>query len=80
MTLAQLSALAKRYLHTEERRDYRAAQICATLANCHRDPKKHKPFTPENFMPQQKKKQTPKQMLHTVRLLNAAFGGSVNHG
>jgi hypothetical protein len=37
---------------------YNAAMICASLYNCHRDPKSHPdPFTPDDFLP---RIQTPK--------------------
>ena len=32
---------------------YNSAMICASLYNCHRDPKSHpEPFTPDDFLPQ----------------------------
>jgi hypothetical protein len=35
----------------EERADWRAGMVAATIANAHRDPKKHAPFRPADFMP-----------------------------
>jgi len=43
-----------------------------------RDPKKTKAYTPADFMPGAKtKSQTPEQMLATVKIMNAAYGGNI---
>ena len=81
--MRQLDELIKRHLAKQEREDFRAGIVCATLANINRDSKKQrKPFTPFDFMPtskgkKPKKKQTPKQMLQVVKMINAAHGGKV---
>jgi hypothetical protein len=78
LTLAQFLALARRYAADQERQDYRTGLICSLIANIHRNPKKRsQPFSPDDFMPGKHNKpiQTPGQKLHTVKLLNAAFGG-----
>ena len=65
----------------QERNDFHAGLICATLANIHRDTKKQrKPYVPADFMPtgerkKPNKKQTAEQMLHMVKMINAAYGG-----
>ena len=84
--------LAKRHIEAEKaeinleeakikRSDQQAALICCVLANINRDKKKKpKPFTVDDFMPKlvgKKEKQTPQQQFEIVKLLNAAFGGSV---
>lgn len=80
MNPKQFRALVDRLEHRLEREDYRAALICAVLANVHRG-KKRKAYSPKDFMPSQKNKgpqrppQSPQQMLSFVEMLNAAFGG-----
>ncbi len=62
----------------EERADWRAGMIAATMANIFRDAKKRrKPYKPQDFMPkvEEKKEQTWQDQLQIVRMLNAAFGG-----
>ena len=74
--MREFSALSDRFKDTQAWLDYRAAQICAVMANMWRDPKS-KPLTPADFMPKhESKKQTPEQMLAAVRLLNSAYGGN----
>ncbi|MCL5290562.1 MAG: hypothetical protein M1489_05995 [Firmicutes bacterium] len=83
LTLRQFDALVSRHMASQEREDYRAGMICAILANIHRDEKKRRqPFTPLDFIPGRTRgrvqaPQTPEDMLQTVKLLNAAFGGVV---
>jgi len=50
LTLAQLDALVKRHTDEQERQDYRAALICAVLANINRK-KNSRTFQPRDFMP-----------------------------
>lgn len=79
LTLKEFNALCERFKSNNERLDYRTALICAVLANTVRDPKRRKPFTPEDFMPKNKPKhQTAEQIFSTVQLLNTAFGGKVS--
>jgi len=58
-----------------ERQDYRAALICAVLANIHRDPKRSQPFSPAEFLPgyQKKENQTPDQMLNVIQIYQRYF-------
>lgn len=77
MTVRELNALIERYEVNRDWLNYRAALICAVLANIWRG-KNVKAFKPEDFMPgREHERQTPEQMLTTVQLLNAALGGSV---
>lgn len=79
LTLKELNALIERNRINQDWLDYRAALVCTVLANAWRG-KNVKPFTTDDFMPKSKAKsrqQTSSQMLSTVRLLNAAFGGKV---
>lgn len=79
LTLKELNALIERNRINKDWLDHRAALICTVLANAWRG-KNVKPLTTEDFMPKVKvrsNQQTAKQMLSTVRLLNAAFGGKV---
>jgi len=79
LTPAEWERMARGYLARKEQADYRAALICAVLANIHRDEKKRRePYQPSDFMPksgEQKAPQTPEQMLRLVELWNAALGG-----
>ena len=82
LTIRELNALLERYKSEHDWLNYRAALICSVLANTARDPKrKPRPFIPDDFMPKkERKQQTAKQMLTTVKMLNAAFGGNVIEG
>jgi len=79
LTIREFNALIERYKNNQDWLNYRAALICAILANTVRDPKKKtRPFVPDDFMPKKEsKQQTAEQMFATVQLLNAAFGGKV---
>lgn len=58
----------------EERADLRAGIISSTIANVNRG--KHKPFKPTDFMPKfEQHKQTWKQQLQIVEVLNSIYGG-----
>jgi Protein of unknown function (DUF4035) len=68
----------------EERADYRAGIIAATIANVHRA-KGQKAFTPPDFMPRfggertrGARPQTPAQMLAVFRMFTRAAGGTIN--
>lgn len=53
-------------------------RICALMANMNRDPKKRpKPYTEDEFMPKtvRERRQSPEQMLATVKALNRLYGG-----
>ena len=76
--MREFSALAARHKDKEEWLNYRAALICTIMANMWRDPKKSKPYKPQDFMPGVKKsRQTPEQMFAQVQMLNAVLGGTV---
>lgn len=79
MTLKEFNALSRRCKDTKDWLDYRTALICTVIANAWRG-SNSKPFTIEDFMPnklQTKKQQTPEQMLTTITMLNATYGGKV---
>ena len=70
LTLTQFNALMERFQVQQEWQNYRAALICSVLANIYRDSKKGKAFTPQDFMPGQRReqhKQTPEQMLNAIK-------------
>ena len=78
LTIKEFNALIERHNNNQEWLNYRAALICTVLANIWRS-KNTKAFIPDDFMPKEKPdKQTPKQILATVKVLNAAFGGKEN--
>ena len=67
LTLAQFNALVDQYKAKERAKSYRAAMICAVIAEVNRDRKKRKkPFTPEDFLPREKKKLTSPQMRRAI--------------
>ena len=81
LTLREYKALSNRFKDAQDWLNYRAALICAVMANMWRDPKKTKPFKPQDFMPHtETKRQTPEQMLANVKMLNSAYGGKVIEG
>lgn len=62
--------------------DYRAALICAVLANIHRNPKRrHKAFVPQDFMPDKgkRKEQTPDEMLEVAKAISGGMGDPVEY-
>ncbi len=63
---------------------YRAGEICATIANCNRDPKKRATaFTPEDFFPMLKNPvETPRQTTEQIAEAFMEFKESYNkrHG
>ena len=80
-------ALVKRHEADERRLDYRAALICSTMVNIHRDRKKKaRPFTPQDFMsdtgkapgknPVTEKGKRPVNV-DAMILINAAMGGKL---
>ena len=76
--MKELNALSTRFNENQNWLNYRSAQICACLYNTVRDPKKRKPWVPEDFMPTKERKQmTDKQMFAQVQSNNAALGGRV---
>lgn len=78
LTLREFNALILRHKNNQDWLNYRSALICTVLANVWRG-KNTKAFTPDDFMPKEKPgQQTPKQILATVKTLNAAFGGKIN--
>ncbi|GAA1469981.1 DUF4035 domain-containing protein [Nocardiopsis exhalans] len=62
------------------RQDVLFAQLCAVVANSQRD-KKSRPAKPKDFLPKWEKRgpaQGWQQQKSVARMLNAAFGGTVN--
>jgi len=57
--------------HRKERWGH-TASIMALLANINRDPKKHVPFSPADFMPREKS-DAPVQKVEGLEVLKAAF-------
>ena len=57
----------------------RAGLICATIANVNRDPKKHAPYQPSDFVncgeKAQPKKFTPQAIYDKMRMWCSALGG-----
>ena len=78
--MKELNALIERYKNAHDWLNYRVALICTVMANIWRG-KGTKVFKPADFMPgaerKKQERQTSKQMYTTVRMLNAAFGGTV---
>lgn len=74
-------AMIKRWQDEQERLDFRAGVIAATIANVNRDPKRQRQaFEPRDFMPRLHREPPPKPMsveqsVQYVAILNAAFGG-----
>jgi len=79
LTLKEFNALSERHKDAQDWLDYRTGLLCSVLAEINRDHKrKSQPYTPADFMPKKASRgQTPEQILATVQMLNAAFGGSV---
>lgn len=83
--MKEFTALTERYKSAKRWLDYRAALVCAVMANMWRDTKKKRePFSPADFMPEietaRKARQTPEQIFTTVQMLNAMYGGTVVEG
>ncbi len=77
LTLKELNALITRFNKNEDWLNYRVGMICSVLSNIWRA-KGAKIRTPQDFFPTGKREpQTPVQLLATVKMLNAAYGGKV---
>jgi hypothetical protein len=63
--------LIERHSLAEKRLDYRTALLCSVIANVNRG-KKQKAFKPDDFMPRERKKQTPQDMLSFIKGYHAA--------
>mgnify|MGYP000046381597 CR=1 FL=1 len=64
----------------DERADLRAGIVASTVANANRDPKKSKPYAPQDFLPRfegGRGDEAPgwQKLLAKVKMLHAAFGG-----
>jgi len=79
LTLVEFNALSERYRESQKWLNYRAAMICAVVANTVRDrKKKSKPWTPDDFMPIKECRQmTAEQMFNQVQANNIMLGGEV---
>lgn len=74
--MREYDALLARAQVSIERADLRAGIIASTIANVFRG--KGGAFKPQDFMPSQEKpqkKRSSQDLLQTVEMLNAAFGG-----
>jgi len=84
MTLREYMLLFRQLKHRERRTDIRNARLMALIANCLAKRKGHKPFTPEDFMPQGRpKKQQPMRWQDMKRIaqdVTVALGGKVQTG
>ena len=74
LTLSEWYMTAEGYAKREERENYRAALICATLWNVHGG-RNNKAVSPDEFMPREKKEQTAKDMLQIIKMHNTIHGG-----
>lgn len=77
LTLLEFNALSERYREGQKWLNYRAAMVCAVIANTVRDPKKKtSPWTPDDFMPtRERKRMTDEQLFARVQSINAMLGG-----
>lgn len=75
-TVGHIMALRERWLAYEDRANLRAGLVAATILNVHRRPGAP-PVKADAFFTRQlpPPAQTPRQILRTIELLNAAFGG-----
>lgn len=79
LTLAQFNALAESWQASEQILDYRAALICALIAETNRNHKKRpKPYKPSDFMPRREKRRTlnEEQMKQRLAVITTALGGT----
>ena len=77
--MIEFSALSKSFKEAEDWLNYRAAMVCAVIANTVRDPKKKiKAWVPDDFMPiKERIYMTSKQMFAQIQAINAMYGGKV---
>jgi len=75
--MKEFNALSERFKESQNWLNYRAAMICAVVANTVRNPKKKtKAWVPSDFMPtKERKRMTDKQMFAQVQAINAMYGG-----
>jgi hypothetical protein len=71
LTFKKLDALLKRRQFDIDTGDRQAALICAVLANIHRDPKKSRAYTVQDFLPQKPK--SPEELLEKVKTLHGIY-------
>lgn len=75
MAPAQFVALVEQHRRKEKDDWRKVATIMAAIYEVNRNPKKRpRPFTADDFLPREKKKQTDRQMFEAVKALHAAFG------
>ena len=79
LTLKEFNALSTRFKENQKWLNYRAAMICAVVANTVRNPKKKsRAWTPDDFMPTKERRyMTDQQMFAQVQAINAILGGKV---
>jgi hypothetical protein len=83
--MRELRALTERHTAAQQRGDFRAAQICALMANINRDSaKRAQPYGPSDFFPSLGEMRAEKPaiggenaILDNMRLLALALGSSV---
>jgi hypothetical protein len=67
LTLRELLLMAE---GRQQERWQHTASLLALIANCHRDPKRRRPYTPEDFLPKTRERTQP---LPDLSLLKAVF-------
>jgi hypothetical protein len=72
--MREYNALCKRRRAHEEAKTYRSASIICSIYNVNRG-KDQDPVTPDDLMGKKKAKQTPEQILESVKSLHAMLGG-----
>lgn len=85
MTLKEIDtyfkAISKRIKHDNERNDRRVARILCMMANSKRDTKKKPtPYNEDDFMPREKKQQTPEEMATILKAVTLGLGGEIKNG
>lgn len=79
LTIKEFSMLYERHKQRLSAELFNSALICSVIANANRS--KGKPFTPSDFMPQEKKKRkkmTTEEMVEMLKQITLANGGEVN--
>lgn len=78
LTLLQFNKLCERHKEKRSADLFNSALICSVIANVNRQ--KGKPFTPQDFMPKEKKRNVMKMedMLEVLKSFTLAQGGEVN--
>ena len=76
LTLKEFNALSARFKDAQDWQNYRAAMICAVVANTVRRKKGDRVWQPSDFMPTKERRvMTDKQMFAQVQAINSILGG-----